>query len=134
MIKRELTVFLVVGSLAVLIDFLTYSGLILIQAVSIDMAKASGFIVGTIFAYFANRFWTFGHVPQQPGSSWRFGILYLMTLGANVLVNAFVLKLLAEARAAVQLAFLVATGLSASLNFLGMKWFVFGSRVVAKSR
>jgi len=51
--------------------------------------------------------------------------LYASTLGANVLINALSLKLLADMPIAFQLAFLLATGVSASLNFLGMKLFVF---------
>lgn len=133
MIKRELLLFLIVGSLTVLIDFLSYRGLVWTGAVGIDVAKGSSFLLGTVFAYFANRFWTFGHTAHRPGSPWRFGLLYAATLGANVLVNAVVLKALVDMRAAVHLAFLVATGISASLNFVGMKHFVFRSRVVPES-
>lgn len=134
MIKRELPLFLIVGSLSVLIDFATYRALIWTAVVGVDIAKGSSFLVGTVFAYFANRFWTFGHTSYQAGSPWRFGFLYLITLGANVLVNAVVLKLLADVRAAVQLAFLAATVISASLNFLGMKGFVFKASRVTESR
>jgi putative flippase GtrA len=48
-----------------------------------------------------------------------------MTLGTNVLINALALKLLADISAAIQLAFVLATGVSACLNFIGMKLFVF---------
>lgn len=133
MIKRELLLFLIVGSLTVLIDFLTYRGLVWSAMVSVDIAKGSGFLVGTLFAYFANRFWTFGHSAHHPGSPWRFGFLYLITLGANVIVNALVLQLLLDARAAVPLAFLFATATSASMNFFGMKRFVFRDRDCAES-
>jgi putative flippase GtrA len=125
MIKRELVIFLIVGASTVLVDFLTYRGLIQFQVMEVDMAKATGFLVGTLSAYFANRFWTFGHKSHAPGSAWRFMVLYASTLGANVLINALSLKLLADTAAAFQLAFLLATGVSASLNFLGMKFFVF---------
>lgn len=125
MIKHELVVFLIVGTLTVLVDFITYRGLIQFQVMQFDAAKATGFLVGTLFAYFANRFWTFGHKPHVPGSTWRFSALYLSTLGANVLINAVVLKLLADTVFTFQLAFLFATGVSACLNFLGMKLFVF---------
>ena len=125
MIKRELVIFLIVGASTVLVDFMTYRGLIQFQVMEVDMAKATGFLVGTLFAYFANRFWTFGHKSQAPGSAWRFSALYASTLGANVLINAVALKLLADTVFAFQLAFLFATGVSASLNFLGMKLFVF---------
>ncbi|MES2356517.1 MAG: GtrA family protein [Pseudomonadota bacterium] len=125
MIKRELAIFLVVGLLTVLIDFVFYRGFIWLGVTSVDVAKAIGFLVGTLFAYFANRIWTFGHKSHAAGSAWRFAVLYATTLGANVLVNAMALKLLADAIIAVPLAFLLATGVSASLNFLGMKFFVF---------
>jgi putative flippase GtrA len=125
MIKHELVIFLFVGILTVLIDFVTYSGLMWINLLGLDMAKAVGFVAGTIFAYFANRIWTFGHKTHAPGSAGRFIVLYAMSLGANVWVNAFALGLLAPVMLAVEMAFLLATGVSAVLNFLGMKWFVF---------
>jgi putative flippase GtrA len=125
MIKRELAIFLVVGASTVLVDFISYRGLIGFQVMEVDMAKATGFLAGTLFAYFANRFWTFGHKSHIPGSAWRFSALYVSTLGANVLINALALKLLADVAASIQLAFLLATGVSACLNFLGMKLFVF---------
>ena len=127
MIKRELAIFLIVGASTVLVDFMTYRGLIQFQVMEVDMAKATGFLVGTLFAYFANRFWTFGHKSHAPGSAWRFSALYASTLGANVLINAVALKLLADTAVAFQLAFLLATGVSACLNFLGMKFIVFKS-------
>jgi putative flippase GtrA len=104
---------------------MTYRGLIHFQVMEFDMAKATAFLVGTIFAYFANRFWTFGHKSQERGTAWRFSALYASTLGANVLINAVALKLLTDTAVAFQLAFLLATGVSASLNFLVMKLFVF---------
>lgn len=125
MIKRELAIFLLVGATTVLLDFVSYRGLIGFEVMPIDMAKATGFLIGTLFAYFANRFGTFGHKPHVPGSAWRFAVLYASTLGANVLINALALKLFADAIAAIALSFLVATGVSATLNFLGMKFFVF---------
>jgi putative flippase GtrA len=125
MIKRELAIFLVVGASTVLIDFITYRGLIGLQVMEVDMGKAIGFLAGTLFSYFANRFWTFGKKSHNPGSAWRYSALYASTLGANVLINASALKLFADVAASIQLAFLLSTGVSACLNFLGMKLFVF---------
>ena len=125
MIKRELAIFLVVGASTVLVDFISYRSLIGFQVMEVDMAKATGFLNGSLFAYFTNRFWTFGHKLHIPGSPTRFSALYASTLAANVLINALVLKLLTNVEAAIQLAFLLATGVSACLNFLGMKLFVF---------
>jgi putative flippase GtrA len=132
MIRREIVVFLVVGSLTVLVDFLLYRCLVWAAMMGIDIAKATSFLAGTTFAYFANRFWTFGHGIHVPGSAWRFGLVYAATLGTNVLVNALALKLFAGGVASIQMAFLLATAVSASLNFLGMKLFVFKARAVSR--
>ena len=114
MIKRELGIFLIVGSLTVLVDYLVYRGVIWI---GVDLAKGIGFLTGTLFAFIANRFWTFGHKSHAPGSAWRFIFLYLSTLLVNVAVNALALKVMTDTMTAVRLAFLIATGVSASLNF-----------------
>ena len=125
MIKRELAIFLIVGLLTVLIDFLAYRGLVITGLLSINIAKAAGFLTGTVFAYFANRFWTFNHKSHKAGTSWRFIVLYGFTLSANILINAFVLKMMDNTVVTIQVAFLLATIVSATLNFLGMKLFVF---------
>lgn len=125
MIKRELLLFLLVGLSTVMIDSATYFGLLSLDIMSVAMAKALGFLLGTLFAYYANRFWTFGHTESPPGSAWRFCLVYASTLLANVLVNALALQMLADIFGGPQLAFLIATGVSATLNFLGMKLFVF---------
>lgn len=132
MIKHELTIFLAVGATTVLIDFAAYRGLVGFGLMNVDLAKATGFIVGTVFAYFANRFWTFGKKSHAPGSAWRFVLLYACTLGANVLVNWSVLQFLDETTTGVQFAFLAATGVSAVLNFFGMKHLVFHQRRTAE--
>ena len=127
MFKRELSIFLLVGSLTVLVDYLSYRSLVWSGLLGVDIAKATGFLVGTVFAYSANRRWTFSHKLHAPGSAWRFTVLYAATLGANVFVNALALAVLADVTDAITMAFLLATGVSATLNFLGMKLFVFKS-------
>lgn len=124
MIKRELIIFLIVGTLTVLIDFLTYRGLS-VAAVNIETAKAIGFLAGTVFAYIANRFWTFGRKTHTSGTLFRFILLYGATLISNVVINMLALALFKNIPGVIQIAFLWATAVSASLNFLGMKLFVF---------
>ncbi len=125
MIKREIPIFLVVGGLTVLVDFCVYRGLVWTQWFGVDSAKAIGFLAGTVFAYFANKRWTFAHHTHAAGSVWRFILVYLLSLGANVAVNALWLNYWVGITSVVLIAFLVATGVSATLNFLGMKFFVF---------
>ena len=116
MIRKELAVFLVVGCLTVLIDFCFYRMLISF-GLNVEAAKAAGFLAGTLFAYFANRFWTFGHKSSDAGSIWRFIVLYVATLITNVLVNSLGLKVFADTVAPVQLAFLIATGFNCLPEF-----------------
>lgn len=126
MIRRELPIFLVVGILAVLTDFMVYRS-VAWTGLDIHAAKAIGFVSGTVFAYFANRLWTFSDTRPVRSSALRFLLLYTLTLFANVQVNALALALLSGWSGAMQVAFLAATGTSATLNFLGMKFFVFRS-------
>lgn len=125
MIKRELSIFLVVGVLTVLIDYLIYGSLVWTQFLTVDIAKGISFVFGTIFAYFVNKFWTFGHKRHAKGGVWRFSMLYATTLLTNVIVNALALNTLASLSWAVQISFLMATFISAAMNFIGMKYFVF---------
>ena len=137
MIKRELATFLVVGLLTVAIDFSIYRGLIYLGLDSVNIAKGLGFISGTIFAYFANRFWTFKKKVARSGSVGRFAIVYIIGLSANILVNYLSILILnhftnlIDYQQVLFLAFLLATGISATLNFLGMKFFVFTNRSIA---
>ena len=123
MMRRELARFLVVGSLTVLVDLLAYRGVLASGLASVAAAKAAGFLAGTMFAYFANRAWTFGHAASAPGSALRFALVYGATLLANVAVNAAMLT----QGAGTTPAFLAATAVSAALNFAGMKYLVFRS-------
>ena len=95
----------------------------------VGWSKAIGFMAGTAFAYVANRYWTFNHQAHPTGSHWRFMALYAATLGANVVINTLTLKHLPASQQMVQVAFVAATGVSAVLNFIGMKFFVFRMRV-----
>lgn len=125
MICREVAVFLVVGSLTVVLDFSIYRGLAWLDLTGTELAKAISFLMGTLFAFSANRIWTFGQTKHALGSGWRFALLYSFTLATNVAVNALALIMMDGILMSIQWAFLLATGVSAILNFLGMKFFVF---------
>jgi len=125
MIKKEASIFIIVGLLTVAIDFLVYRCLVWGLEFDINLAKAEGFLAGTVFSYFANKYWTFRHKEHKQGSLWRFAPLYGLTLVVNIYVNSLVLAVLSNSEKATLVAFISATGLSAFLNFIGMKYFVF---------
>jgi putative flippase GtrA len=134
-IKRELTIFLIVGLLTVMIDFLIYRAMMHFNPFgfySVNIAKGIGFIGGTIFAYFANRFWTFQQQTTSSGSVTRFILVYVLGLSANIAINHFSISWLNDGiippEYVILIAFILATGVSATLNFMGMKFLVFADR------
>jgi len=118
-IQKELKRFLVAGLSAVGTDLVTYY--MLLNFLSHDVAKAISFLLGTIVAFVINKYWTFEKHEKSYKEMFQFVILYSATLGANVLTNKIVLN----NTEIVFLAFLIATGVSTVLNFIGQKWWVF---------
>jgi len=107
----------------VLLDLAAYRALLLAD-VPVDWAKAAGFIAGTLFAYFANRLFTF----QAQGGGRVFAAflgLYAITLCCNVAVNHAALLILPRGEVPLAIAFVLATAVSATLNFIGMRFAVF---------
>lgn len=133
--RKQVVRFLVVGFTTVAIDYLSYRILIPF-GMGYAPAKAASFIIGTVFAYYANRFWTFNGPESKPapGSALRFGVLYATTLLCNVAANAVLLVVLAGNALAIQGAFAVAAAISATLNFLGMKYLVFRPQMPSPQR
>ena len=125
MIRREVPIFLVVGGLTVVIDFIVYHGLLWMELFNISVDKGISFLAGSLFAYVANRFWTFGYSLVSDGSIFRFILLYLSTLIINVAVNNAKLQVMVGIDYSLHISFIIATGVSAALNFIGMKLFVF---------
>jgi putative flippase GtrA len=118
-IKKELKRFLVAGLSAVGTDLVMYY--ILLNFMPHDISKAVSFLLGTVVAFVINKYWTFEKHEKSYKEMLKFGILYSLTLGTNVMTN----KMILEYTSLVFLAFLVATGVSTVLNFIGQKWWVF---------
>ena len=113
-----------VGILTVLIDYLVYF-LSRNLIINTTQAKAFGFISGTVFAFLANRNITFKNHDNIWGHLYKFLILYSGSLFINVTINNSLLNWLTDFQYKVQLSFLLATSISAIINFIGMKYFVF---------
>jgi putative flippase GtrA len=126
-LSRQLQRFLIVGFTTVGIDFAVYR-ILLFAGSPIAVAKALGFIVGTVFAYFANKLWTFESAKGGRSVFVMFMALYLITLLINVGINSGVITALGDAELVLLLGFLAATGTSATLNFIGMRMIVFRTK------
>lgn len=119
-LKKELPRFLIAGFSAVGTDLASY--MILLDWFHASLAKAISFSLGSIVAFLVNKFWTFESKPLSAVEVASFIALYMLTLMANVTINQIVLSIFPLS---ILLAFLMATGTSTVLNFVGMKFWVF---------
>jgi putative flippase GtrA len=118
--RREIGAFLVFGCSAVTVDFLTYTALIV--AIPHSPAKALSFLAGTIISYTGNKFWTFKSPSKVGQDVTKFYMLYIFSLAINVALNKAILLVNSQW---IIYAFLIATGTSTVINFVGQKWWVF---------
>lgn len=128
MLKKEISVFFVVGLSTVLVDFVIYFLLICLQLVPSNLAKIFSFVSGTIYSYWANKSWTFNEKKIKISSVLKFAFLYSIALCLNVLINSQLLEFFKNSDYALQISFFFATSVSASVNFVGMKLFVFKTK------
>ena len=117
-IKKELLRFLVAGLSAVGTDLGVYY--LLSSYTEEALAKGVSFFTGTVVAYIINKYWTFEQKEKSYTEMVKFGVLYLFSLTVNVLVNQFILDTFEHKF----IAFIIATGVSTCINFVGQKWWV----------
>ena len=118
-IKRELNKFIFAGLAAVGTDLLVYY--FLLNLLSPEVSKGISFIIGSLVAFIINKYRTFKKPEKSYKEMIQFGVLYGATLGLNVTTNKIVL----DYTDIVLVSFIVATGISTILNFVGQKWWVF---------
>jgi len=124
LLSYELGRFLMVGGTTVIIDLISY--VVLVYAgFDTSISKGISFSIGTVFAYFVNRKFTFRSHIAGPYSFIIFILLYLSTLGVNVVINEIILDYTSRTGLYFTIAFLLSTLSSATLNFIGMKYIVF---------
>ena len=132
--KHEIIKFIIIGLITVLIDYQIYKFLFEQVGWIITLSKAIAYLVGTAFSYIANRFWTFNTKTNLMSFSMiRHLVLYLFALIINISANSLVLSIfgslsLYHESYAFTVAFVFATTISASINFIGMKFWVFHNK------
>lgn len=127
-----------IGVLAVLVDLVCYYILlnllpeVLFESIPNEsVAKFFSFLCGMSVTYTFNKLWTWKKNDSSKLRMFKFIVLYGFSLGMNVASNSFFLHVLHEYKNVLDLpnkyliAFVGATGLSAGINFLGQKFWVF---------
>lgn len=116
---KECLRFLASGCFVVLVDFSVYR--LLFPHTSIIAAKAIAYIAGTVTGFFINKYWTF----KSKKTLWKEAVRYAILYACSAIVNTLVNKAMFTISGLLILAYLVATGISTVLNFLGQKFFIF---------
>ena len=124
LLEREAMRFLIVGGATVLVDLACYFVLINLDY-DTHLSKGISFSTGAVFAYLANSSYTFQESKRNFLKFFIFCLLYLSTLIVNIFTNETILELMDRTNISFVLAFILATVLSATLNFIGMKYYVF---------
>ena len=124
LITGQLKKFLIIGVITVAIDYSAY-GILVYFLFNLSFAKTIGFVLGTFFSFIANRKITFGYHEHFWRGLAKFIFLYAISMTLNVFFNNLSLKLLGNISFKFQISFIIATIISATINFLGMKFFVF---------
>jgi len=120
--QRQIARFLVIGFASVGVDFGCYQ-LLHGFAVPAPAAKGISYMAGMLLGFVGNKFWTFRSARRSAAEPLNYAVLYAFTLLVNIGVHTGVLRITGQSGAAV--AFLMATGSTTVLNFVGMKWFAF---------
>jgi putative flippase GtrA len=134
-LHHELSRFIIIGIIATIFDFSLYSIGHQWFNLPYAMAKTFSFICGSCLAYFLNKHFTFKQEKHQASQMIRFAILYILTMLVNVAVNSSSIAILTQKISISWLtkseilifSFVVATGTSTVINFIGQKFWVFKS-------
>jgi hypothetical protein len=119
-LEYQILVFLFIGGLATIIDFVIYN--YLFTFFSINISKLISMLSSSLFSYFMNKIFTFnkGRNYNQKYLI-KFYIIFLLNLLTNIFVNYYVYKLTSVKL----LAFILATLFGMIVNFIGQKFYVF---------
>ena len=119
-LRGELLQFLHVGGGAVAIDAGFY--FLLCQSSGLDptWCKSISFAVGALWAFGANKFFTFGQTDYTVNEP-----LFIAVYLVGSMLNSFCHDLIMRLKPWGWLAFFGATGLPTVTNFVGQKWIVF---------
>ena len=116
--------FIAVGLSVTGVDLVFYLTLISID-IETSLSKGISFCIGATLAYFINRSFTF---QSSKGGLIRFILfllLYLFSLIINVISNEVIILHTVGITGSILFGFIIATVLSATINYLGMKYIIF---------
>jgi putative flippase GtrA len=119
--KREILLFLIVGAIATSVDFFVYFVLVDFE-VTKEMAKSVSFLSGVLVGYLGNVNITFYDAVPRPSR-------YLFVYGLSLLINVSINSITYSVTENGLMSWILATASSTTLNYLGLRHFVFTQKV-----
>ena len=120
----EIYRFLIVGICSVSIDFLFYYLFIYLDFFDPNNSKRISFIIGAIFAFYANRNYVFKVSEKKFTQYVMFSLLYFISFILNSIIHDYVYLL----TSITLISFLCATAVSTVTNFAGQKFIIFKNK------
>ena len=117
----EIYRYIIVGLCSVLIDFLFYYIFIYFEFMDPNYSKRLSFIMGAIFAFYANRTYVFKANEKKISQYILFSLLYFTSFILNSVIHDSVFLI----TGLTLISFLSATFISTAINFIGQKFIIF---------
>ena len=117
----EIYRYIIVGLCTFLIDFLFYYIFIYFQFLDPNYSKRLSFIIGAIFAFYANRNYVFKVNEKKISQYIFFSFLYFTSFILNGIIHDYVLLI----SGLTLISFLTATFVSTATNFIGQKFIIY---------
>jgi hypothetical protein len=122
--RGQVARYLVAGGSAVVVDFILYRGIMWMFDLKL-LAKAVGYVGGTIYSFYVNRSFTFMRDSSNREQVLSYLFIYVVSMFLNTGVNQTGLFLLGTGELGINFSFMTAAVTSAAFNFVCMKRFVF---------
>lgn len=119
-IARKIKTFLIIGLIAVGIDYLVYSTLVVYEF-GVSVSKSLGFIFGTCFSFAGNRRYTFESTFSK-SILIKYFLIYFCTMNLNVILNNKFLEIFIDIEFKKQISFIFTTGFCAGVNFFSLNY------------
>jgi putative flippase GtrA len=116
---RRILCFILIGSGSVAIDYSIF--IWLTTYINANIAKGISYIAGMCFGYIGNKYWSFESSRKAISEPALYCIVYCLTLTINI--ASYMASQSALSRPG--LSFVLATGLTTVLNYLGLRFLAF---------
>ena len=123
MILRQGALFLINGSIAVLISFIIYTTLMFALNISLIWANLIGCLSALLYGFIAHKITTFQSKENYSVKLiLKYFLLYSITIPSHIVINWNLVNFFEYN---IQLAYVIATLVTALINFIALKFIIF---------